>query len=185
MLQKPLQIVALVPEYGPLGGNQVRAYFKDGQQRSVARRLVTVLNRLAASYGCDVGALRRAHRLPGGYSQAVPLPLSRGLLLFPLKTRRPRAPSDGAHAFLNLHAFLSLEALDPAEDGTARCRLYLKGDVTLECLHSCETVNKRLLEAGQVAQRFHERTTPPGEKPHRVEGYFQALLQPNIESPFS
>jgi len=148
-------IVALEPCYGPEGGNTTRIYTRQGEMFEDSRRLKTVLIRFLKFYGYDLVELRKTYRSYLGCGQCVPLPVSHSLALVPLKMRQPLVENDGASGYINVTDIVRISEEESSEaDKQIKCRIYLKGGLSVPCCFTRQFVEKRLTQGRLALDRY-------------------------------
>lgn len=134
-------LAALVPFYTQQGGNATLILTDSGGVFEDQRSVKWNLRRLARLFSVDIEVSRRNQREYFHYTQGLPLPLSPGLVLVPLKTRKAVGKNDGCHSYVNPSAVLGLAEGD---GGEARSVIVLPGEQRLPCHYTMKTVRKRL-----------------------------------------
>ncbi len=149
------ELAALEPCYGRRGGNAVRVYTRDGGSFEMEKRTCSLLKNICAFFNADLTSLRKNYGAYLGCRQYIPLPLSPGLVLVPVKMRRPGYGNDGATGFVNLFDVEKTLKPGPKEGlEEACCLLHLKGGHVLPSLFSLENTERRLNTARVAYDRF-------------------------------
>ncbi len=148
-------LAAIEPCYGKYGGNATRIYTTGGQVELVTYRLLTVLKQIIRHFGYDLTTLRRNYCAYFACGQSVPLPLCHSLVLVPIKMRLPHTGDDGATGYINLQAVDKIaEPAQVEENGSEKCRIYLKGGQAVPSYISHKTIKQRLAR-GKQALVYH------------------------------
>ena len=142
-LSKEKQIAAIVPRY-TLSGNITVVMNTDGSQATTSLQTRTLLRRLAYSQAFDLHAVKKRSSVLTQRAILQPLPLSAGLVLFPVKTRIPRIPGDTTTGYVNLHA---VSKVCEEEAPPYQSLIHLTGGWKLPVIWSAITVKKHLQEA--------------------------------------
>lgn len=140
-------IAAIVPEYSH-AGDSTTIITTDGTILSAPVRVSTVLRRLARAQATDLPALKRLSSRATGRSILAPLPLSAGLVLVPLKVRKPKIKGDPCTGYVNSHAAIAVEKTAAAPYRTV---VKLSGGGNVATLWHTATVNRRLSLARLLA----------------------------------
>ncbi|VBB09420.1 Hypothetical protein LUCI_4710 [Lucifera butyrica] len=140
-LPLPEKIAALLPTY-TAGGDSTSLITTEGATALVSCRIRSLLLRLARSQAKDLTALKRQVACNTRQNILQPLPLSAGLVLFPVKTRRPRVPGDPTTGYINLYAVAGLHKHTGSVCHTV---ITLSSGMEIPTLWSPATVNRHLL----------------------------------------
>lgn len=97
-------LVALEPCIAEDGGKTTRIYAAGGETLLAARTMKTVLNQVCHYYDCDPRLLRRKYGELTLCTLKVPLPLSSGLVLIPVKMKLPAFEKDIVTGYINVCA---------------------------------------------------------------------------------
>ncbi len=149
-------LLALVPVYAD-GGNACRIYTGCGDYLD-AHSLQWLLSRVAAYHGTGVKLLHQVYGPVLGRRNTIPLPLSREVLLLPLKMREARVAGDTTIGYVNGHRVTRVE---PAP-APYRSTLHLREGLTLESFTTPATARERLLQGQSVYREFLRRRKEPG-----------------------
>ncbi len=134
------QIAAIIPSYSPQG-DHAAVISTDGLTANTASSVRTLIRRLAYSRSTDLIALKARAAAVTRRSILQPLALTPGLVLVPVKVRKPRIAGDTSTGYVNLHA---ITAVLSGPDRLYRSILALSGGVKLPVLWSPATVHKQL-----------------------------------------
>lgn len=137
------QIAAIVPSYSPCGDHST-IISTDGLTASVNNNVRTLIKQLARGSAIDLPALKARTAQVTNRTILQPLLLAPGLVLVPLKVRKPRVAGDTSTGYVNMHAVTEVERTDKTP---YRSTLRLSGGTELPVLWSPATVNKQLQHA--------------------------------------
>ena len=152
------RIAAIIPSYTTEGDTTV-IIATNGSQQTVHTRIRSVLQKLARSQATDLVALKRNATCITDHRHLQPLFLAPGLVLCPLKTRKPRVAGDTSIGYINFHAITSVTA---NHNKPFKSLITLMGGTELPVLWSLTTVKKYLKDA-RLAMSY---TAPdPGMRP--------------------
>jgi len=136
-------IAAIVPSYSPFG-DQSAIISTDGLTSAVDNNVRTLIKRLARSSSTDLPALKARTAKLTNRAILQPLLLAPGLVLVPLKVRKPRVAGDTSTGYVNMHAVTGVKS---TANKPYRSTLQLTGGAELPVLWSPATVNKQLQHA--------------------------------------
>jgi hypothetical protein len=167
------KIAAIVPCYSTTG-DTTTIFSTDGSATILTSQVRAVIQRLAKSQAVDLAALRAKIRSITDRTNLEPLPLAPGLVLVPVKVRRPRIPGDSTTGYINLH---TVAAVCPNAKKPYQTTIALSGKTEIGVLWTTTTVNRQLALARLAA------TTAPASQLLPVEvlresfpGYAAELL---------
>ena len=148
------KLSAMLPVYGPEGGNQTKLYCFDGTTEMLPLRQETVINRFASVFGINLSAQRKNTEGQINIGKYHPLWFSLDVVLFPLYTRVPHNSRDGASGYFSLTAIEGVISLERprgerSQPGTA---VYLKGGHRIEVYCGYSTVSRRMNNAQAYQQ---------------------------------
>ncbi|HWR09566.1 hypothetical protein [Sporomusa sp.] len=162
-------IAAILPCYQATG-DSTTIIAADGSTTCLTSRVRTVIHRLAKTRAVDLSALRTKTRAATERKNLEPLPLAPGLVLVPVKVRRPRVAGDTTTGYVNLHA---VTAVVTNKNKPYQTTVRLSGKTEIPVLWTPATVNHQLALARLAAttapaqavmiSSFHE--TFPGYAP--------------------
>ena len=141
------KIAAIIPCYTATGDNTV-IYSTDGSTTVLASRVRAVIGRLAKSRAVDLAALRTRTRSITERTNLEPLPLAPGLVLVPVKVRRPRVIGDPTTGYINLH---TIAGICKTTKKPYQTRITLSGKAEISVLWTPSTVNRQLVLARMAA----------------------------------
>ncbi|MBP2636904.1 MAG: hypothetical protein H6Q72_2811 [Firmicutes bacterium] len=141
------KIAAIVPCYNATGDSTV-IYSADGTTTILASRTRTVIQRLARSQAVDLAALRARTRSVTERTNLEPLPLAPGLILVPVKIRRPRIAGDSTTGYINLH---TIAGVCQNTKKPYQTTITLSGKTEIPVLWTPATVNRQLALARLAA----------------------------------
>ena len=143
------QIAALVPCYHESMGNATEIIYLDGDSAVIPRTVKTVLRNIAAEFTVDLDASRKKYGEMLGCRRAVPVPLSAGMIMFPLKMRKAVSKNDSSRGYINFAAVKEVR-----EAGRACSMVILENDRQLKCLHSIKNLNQHLRNCHFLYQKL-------------------------------
>ncbi|MEG6585019.1 hypothetical protein [Dendrosporobacter sp. 1207_IL3150] len=134
------QIAAIVPQYSTQG-HGTTIISTTGLSSNTQSSVKTIIKRLARSRSTDLTALKA--RSSGATQRAIlqPLPLAPGLVLVPLKIRKPIVRGDISTGYVNIHA---VKAVSINQKRPFRSTLSLSGGTELPVMWTASTVKKQL-----------------------------------------
>lgn len=147
VLPPPAQIAAIIPCYTD-NGDSTTLFTFDGRAACFSCRSRAVLQRLLKSLAIDLTALRRRVRGLTERTNLEPLPLSAGLVLVPLKVRRPRISGDATIGYINLYA---VDKVCASAAKPYQATVTLSGRHELPLLWTAATINRQLALARLAA----------------------------------
>ncbi len=145
------QIAAIVPCYSTTG-DTTTVFSTDGSATTIPSRVRAVIQRIAKSRAVDLGALRAKTRAITERTNLEPLPLAPGLVLVPVKVRRPRLAGDPTTGYINLH---SVATVCTSTKKPYQTTIALSGKTEIPVLWTSTTVNRQLALA-----RLADNTAP-------------------------
>jgi hypothetical protein len=137
------ELSAILPHY-TLRGDTTGLYFKTGQVTETPRKVHSLLQRIAASYICDLTALRHQSSLRTGQTILQPLPFSAQLLLVAVKIRNSRVPGDFTYAYVNKYAVKKIQSSSQLPYHT---EILLTGNHRILSLLATKTVQHAMRQA--------------------------------------
>lgn len=146
-LPAPARIAAIVPCYNAAGDNTT-VIACDGSSTTLACRVRAVIGRLAKSRAVDLAALRARIRADTERKNLEPLPLAPGLVLVPVKVRKPRVTGDSTTGYVNFHAVTAVCANPNTPYQTT---VTLSGKTEIPVIWTTATVNRQLALARLAA----------------------------------
>lgn len=172
-LPAPRQIAAIIPYYGP-AGDSTRIITRDGGLITLTARIRTIIRQLAQSRAVDLAVLKTNARLATARKNLSPLPLAPGLVLAPLKIRRPRISGDITTGYVNIYATAAVKA-NPHQPYQAT--IILAGATELPVMWSVATVQRQLALARLAAGALSSGPAPfTGAFREDYAGYAPELL---------
>jgi hypothetical protein len=148
MVQDTSNIAAYIPVYD--NGNAVMAITKDGQTMTVDKSIKSLIKNLLNRNAMDFSLLRKSLSRYTGNCKYMPIPLSTGSILIPVKVRKRLAVNDGAFAYIDLLSIHKV-SMDKASVITLKCGRDIK---TLE---SEKTVRSRMKTGFIIMEWFSSR----------------------------
>jgi len=133
-------IAAIIPCYTATG-DSTTIISTNGSQKTIPRRISTVLQHLARKWTTDLTALKQKATHITDSSILQPLSLAPGFVLCPLKVRIPRIPGDTSIGYINLHA---AHSVTESHEKPYQTRIKLIGGVEVSILWKPNTVKKHL-----------------------------------------
>lgn len=134
-------VVAILPIYQ--NGNVTKLITYDDRQIIYDRTCKTVLKNIAKFYGVDLAAVREQYRRPLNKRYSIPIPLSKELILVPIKVReKPLGENDGTLGYINLS---QIEELMGGED--INCQILLKNGLVIKTKVRKNTVKEQIKDA--------------------------------------
>ncbi|TWH47582.1 hypothetical protein [Sporomusa sp. KB1] len=155
-------IAAIIPCYSAEGDSTV-ILTTEGERITTGVRIPTILRRLASYQAIDLSSLKRIITDATHQSIMQPLPITPRLVLFPVKTRKPRVAGDISTGYINLHAITGTTKNQPS--GTL---INLSGGANVPIIWSLTTVRRHMLLA-RLATAQAPITTP---RPFRRNAVF-------------
>lgn len=143
MLPPAHRIAAIVPQYTAAGDTTV-ILTTDGERLTQNRRVKSILTGLARAHAIDLCSLRRNSSRSTGCALHQPLPVAPGLVLVPVKARKPKVAGDNCTGYVNYYAVASY-ALQPGNPQISRVEL--TGGHSLEVCWTVKTIKKSLRTA--------------------------------------
>ncbi|MEN6414800.1 MAG: hypothetical protein ABFC84_18840 [Veillonellales bacterium] len=139
----PDSIAAILPCYSSTG-DATTIITTDGQSRTNATKVHTVIRRIALSRSTDLIALKQHVTRTTQRVILTPLPLSPGLVLCPVKVRRPRIAGDTSTGYVNYHAVNNVQKCSNPPFQSA---ITLAGGTEIPVLWARATVIRQLQHA--------------------------------------
>ncbi|WP_371372095.1 hypothetical protein [Sporomusa aerivorans] len=139
-LPAPAHIAAIIPCYTDLG-DSTRIIMQNGGIITFPTRLKGVVQKLAKSRAIDLVTLKTNTRLTTARKNMTPLPIAPGLVLVPLKVRKPRIAGDVTTGYVNLQA---VSAVKVSPHSSLQATVTLIGATELSVLWSVDTVRRQL-----------------------------------------
>lgn len=143
VLPEHRRIAAIIPCYGS-SGDTTSIITVDGQSNTTKLRIRTIVKRLALSQSADLSTLRKRASTATQRAIMPPLPLAPGLVLCPIKVRRPRVSGDTSTGYVNYYAVTGVSKSSTSPYQTI---ISLAGGAKVPALWSVATVNKHLHSA--------------------------------------
>lgn len=137
------ELSAIFPNY-TASGDITGLYFKTGEVSETPRKIQSLLHLIAASYVCDLTALRHQSRLRTGQAILQPLPFSAQLLLVAVKIRNSRVPGDFTNAYINKYA---VEKIQSSSQLPYHTEIFLTGNHRILSLLATKTVQHAMRQA--------------------------------------
>lgn len=131
-------VCCLIPIYQPNVGNATRIITKDGENYIDQRTIRTVLRILCRYYTIHMEACREKYGKILNQEINVPMFIHKGLVLIPMKMRKPLFPKDGAYGYVNLY---DIEDIEKRDKMTA---VFLKNGCEVLSLHGIKTVKDHI-----------------------------------------
>ncbi|AOY75549.1 competence protein ComK [Clostridium formicaceticum] len=147
ILKDKEEIAALVPLYQQDLGNITKVMLQD-EEVLLKHSITSVLYAICNYYALHLRLLRKKQQKLLNCKYYVPLPLSKNLLLFPIKTRIPKVKNDSSLAYVN---YFQVKKLDLSKKA-----LHLKNGKLIYCLNSAPILKKRYHQATLIAQLQEE-----------------------------
>lgn len=137
------RIAAIIPCYCP-SGDTTCIILVDGRSNTSHLRIRTIVKQLALSQSADLGALKKKVCSVTQCAIMTPLPLAPGLVLCPIKVRRPRISGDTSTGYVNYYAITGV-----AKSNTSpyQAVISLTGGMKVPALWSVATINRHLHSA--------------------------------------
>jgi len=187
-------IAALMPisESGPEGGKRTRICYSNGEAEEIGRRVKTVLKNTADHFSINLVRQRQRYGEYFQRRQGVPLPLSSGMVLVPLKMLKSSLYNDEVTGYVNASDVLEISEASPDEAALGiRCIIDLKGGHRIPCHFSVESVKRKSRTAQLALEHFRSLISAPLQKPDfswQKEGpYFvkniDSTLRPSLQQP--
>ncbi len=131
-------IAAVIPCYGSNGDSTI-IITTEGTCITTRMSIRTIIRRLAARQATDLAALKKC--IAGVTEQTIlhPLPLTPRLVLFPVKTRKPRAAGDTSTGYINLYAVTGI-----SKNKGSGTTINLSGNTKVSTLWRISTVKKHM-----------------------------------------
>jgi len=150
------EVAALVPYYDEEGGNSTRIYTLSGEVVEDRRSPRWILKMIARYFGADLEALREGYGEYLGCYHGVPLPLSEGIVLAPLRMRRIVGENDGASGYVNALLVRRVEPYGKSciKENEKQCCVVLEGEIQLPCLLKRGTVEKKIRSGILAYERY-------------------------------
>ncbi|OWZ83240.1 competence protein ComK [Natranaerobius trueperi] len=95
------KVSAIMPVY--MGGNKTKLIYDNSEEEIVPKALPSVIKRNLKHIGCEYHTLVKYYASYIEKKQGVPLPISKDVVLMPVKVRKPIGKSDGAMGYINYH----------------------------------------------------------------------------------
>lgn len=167
------RIAAIIPCYNT-AGDSTTVFATDGSVTCLSSRVRAVIQRLAKSRAIDLATLRSQIRTLTERTNLEPLPLAPGLVLVPVKVRRPRIAGDATTGYINFHA---INTVSTSTKKPYQTTITLSGKTEIPVLWTTATVNRQLALARLAAQTA-PTTHPisPGVLRESFPGYAPELL---------
>lgn len=165
-LPAPERIAAIVPCYNALGDNTT-VIACDGSSTTLACRVRAVIGRLAKSRAIDLAALKARIRVDIERKNLEPLPLAPGLVLVPVKVRKPRVAGDSTTGYVNFHA---VTAVCANTNKPYQTTITLSGKTKLPVIWTNATVNRQLALA-----RLAASTAPTLKLPLPISAFHESF----------
>jgi len=161
-------IAALMPisESGPEGGKRTRICYSNGEAEEIGRRVKTVLKNTADHFSINLVRQRQRYGEYFQRRQGVPLPLSSGMVLVPLKMLKSSLYNDEVTGYVNASDVLEISEASPDEAALGiRCIIDLKGGHRIPCHFSVESVKRKSRTAQLALGHFRSLISAPLQKP--------------------
>jgi len=126
-------------------GNSTKLILNNGQTIIIHKSISSVLKEIAEFYALDLKILRKKQQIYTHSKYYVPLPLSKNLLLIPIKTKVPLVPKDPSLSYINYYSIKEIDKYNPI--------VYLSNGVKIKCLNSLDTLKKRYNQ-GQICHKL-------------------------------
>ncbi len=140
-------IAAIVPCYGS-SGDSTMIIATDGSSTTIHSRIRSVIHRLARSRAIDLAALRAKTRATTERKNLEPLPLAPGLILVPVKVRKPLIAGDTTIGYVNFHV---VTAVCANINKPYQATITLSGKTEVPVIWTAATVNHQLTLARLAA----------------------------------
>ena len=141
------RIAAIVPCYST-SGDSTTVFSIDGSATILSARVRAVIQRLAKTRAIDLATLRSHIRKLTERTNLEPLPLAPGLVLVPVKVRRPRIAGDATTGYINFHA---VDTICVSTKKPYQTIITLSGKTEIPVLWTTTTVNRQLALARLAA----------------------------------
>ncbi len=161
-------IAALFPisESSPEGGKRTRICYSDGKAEEISHRVKTVLRNTADYFSINIVRQRQRYGEYLQRRQGVPLPLSSGIVLVPLKMLKSSLYNDEVTGYVNACHVLKISEASPEEAALGiRCILHLKGGHRIPCHFSVKSVKRKVRTAQLALEHFRSLIGTPLQKP--------------------
>lgn len=134
------RIAAILPCY-TTAGDSTLIIADDGSTTTLNTKVRTVIQRLAKSRAVDLTALKNRTKAATGRKNLEPLPIAPGLVLVPVKVRKPRINGDTTTGYINFHA---VTAVDTSTNKPYQATITLSGKAEVPVLWTSVTINRQL-----------------------------------------
>lgn len=131
-------------------GNSVRAVKKDGETALIEKSIKSVIAELLRESSISIKSIRKNFSQYTGMTNLMPIPLSLGRVLIPVKVRKTIGVNDGSYAYIDL-----LQIDDVFEDGSTKVKL--KSGSTIDCMEVVKTIRERMKKGKVIEEKFTSR----------------------------
>ncbi|AKL93691.1 ComK protein [Clostridium aceticum] len=148
ILKNKEKIAALLPIYKEDLGNVTTVILQNGEEILLRRSIESILHAICSYYTLHLRLLRKKQQKLLNCKYYLPLPLSKDLLLFPIKTRVPKVKNDSSLSYIN---FFEVKKLD-----LSKTTLHLNNGKVIDVLSTASTLKKRYHQASLIKQLQEE-----------------------------
>lgn len=134
-------ISCLIPVYEDEKGNCTKIITDEGRTYVDGRILKTVLKAVCQYYTVQIEYCRKKYGELLHQKIGIPILLHRGLLLIPIKMRKPLFSKDGAYGYIN---YFAIQSVTEEDGGTM---VLLNNDHKIKCLQKIRSVHQYITKA--------------------------------------
>ncbi|QUH25018.1 hypothetical protein [Serpentinicella alkaliphila] len=126
-------------------GNSTKLILNCGKPIIIHKSVSSVLREIAEFYAIDLKLLRKKQQTYIHNKYYMPLPITKSLLLIPIKTKTPIVPKDPSISYINFYSIKEISSSKPY--------IYLNNGIKIKSLNSVDTIKKRYSQAS-ICHRF-------------------------------
>src|SRR5690554_1327972 len=127
------EILYAIPVYKQGQGDITKVLCGDGIEIYLSYHIRSFIRRLAYEHYMDLVSIRRTLQEQLGQKNILPYPFHPGLILLPLKVRKPKLKKDGAFGYINYIWVKNIR------DRGKYCQIIFKNDAQLEILQQYQS----------------------------------------------
>lgn len=160
-IDRAFEFEAYIPVYD--NGNVVDAITTDGKDVRINKSIKSLINSLMRKNSIDMRLLRKNLSEYTERKIFIPIPISSGIVLVPVKVRRTVITNDGAYAYINLNSAKKLS-------GERNCIIALNCGRKITSLESEKTIRARMKSAAVIMDGFSSMLLCGGDLNERMSG---------------